>query len=179
MSKIFTSIAVSLDGYLASNSGDVSWLNDSMAKGEDYGFEETMKRTGIFIMGANSYKEMLKSGMAGGREHTYVITTAKNLKKGSHTYLYDGDLIELAEQVKSETEKDIYIWGGGSVITQFIDLNLLDELNIAVIPVLLGDGVPLFGRLNHLKKLRLTECRKFEKSGIALLKYELWIDLTP
>ena len=68
MRKIFTSIAISLDGYIASKSGDVSWLNDAMIQGEDYGFDETMKRTGIFIMGANTYKEMLKSAMAGGKE---------------------------------------------------------------------------------------------------------------
>jgi dihydrofolate reductase len=173
MRKIFTSIAVSLDGYIASKSGDVSWLNDSMAKGEDYGFEETMKRTGIFIMGANSYREMLKSGMAGGKELTYVITKEKDIKKGSHTHFFDGELKELAEKVKSETDKDIYIWGGGSVITQFIDLNLLDELDISLIPVLLGDGVPLFGKFSLLKKLRLTECKRFVKSGIVLLKYEL------
>ena len=173
MRTIFTSIAVSLDGYIAAKSGDQSWLNNSMAKGEDYGFDETMKRTGIFIMGANTYKEMLKSGMAGGKERTYVITKEKNLKKGSRTQFFDGDLKELAEKVKSETDKDIYIWGGGKLITQFIDLNLLDELNIAIIPVLLGDGVPLFGKFSKLKKLTLTECKKFEKSGIAALTYEL------
>ena len=173
MGKIFTSIAVSLDGYIASKSGDVSWLNDSMAQGEDYGFEENMKRTGTFIMGANTYKEMLRSGMAGGKERTYVITKERNLKKGSRTQFFDGDLKELAEKVRSETDKDIYVWGGGDVITQFIDLDLLDELNIAVIPILLGDGVPLFGKFSNLKKLRLTECKKFEKSGIAALKYEL------
>ena len=173
MSKIFTSIAVSLDGYIASKSGDLSWLNDTMVKGEDYGFEETMKRTGLYVMGANSYKEMLKSGMAGGKELTYVITKEKDLKKSPRTHFYDGDLRELAEKVKAETDKDIYIWGGGSVITQFIDLDLLDELNLAMIPVLLGDGAPLFGNLSGLKKLRLIVCEKFEKSGIALLKYEL------
>lgn len=173
MSIIFTSIAVSLDGYIASKSGDVSWLNDSMVQGEDYGFEETMQRTGIFVMGANTYKEMLKSGMAGGKERTYVITREKDLKKGSQTQFYDGDLKELAKKAKTETDQDIYIWGGGDVISQFIDLDLLDELNIAMIPVLLGDGVPLFGKFGKLKKLRLTECQKFEKSGIAVLKYEL------
>lgn len=171
MSEIFTSIAVSLDGYIASRSGDLSWLNDVMVQGEDYGFEETMKRTGIFVMGANTYKEMLKSGMAGGKERTYVITKEKDLRKGSRTELYDGDLKELAERVKSETDKDIYIWGGGDVITQFIDLDLLDELHLAVIPVLLGDGVPLFGKLSKSKKLKLAACKQFEKSGITLLRY--------
>jgi len=152
MSKIFASIAVSLDGYIASKSGDLAWLNKYLAEGDDYGFDGTMKRTGIFIMGANSYKEMLKFGRVGGKERTYVITKEKDLKKGSQTELFGGDLKELAEKVKSETEKDIYIWGGGSVITQFIALDLLDELILAVIPVLLGDGVPRFGKFSQLKK---------------------------
>jgi dihydrofolate reductase len=173
MSTLFTSIAVSLDGYIASRSGDLSWLNESMAQGEEYGFDATMKRTGIFIMGANTYREMLKSGMAGGKERTYVLTKEKNLKKGARTELYDGDLKELAKTVKSETDKDIYIWGGGSVITQFIDLDLLDELDIALLPVLLGEGVPLFGKMDKLKRLKLAECTKFEKSGIVALKYKL------
>jgi dihydrofolate reductase len=173
MGKIFTSIAVSLDGFIASRSGDQAWLNNSMVQEEDYGFDATMKRTGIFIMGANSYREMLKSGMAGGKERTYVITKEKDLKKSARTELYAGDLKELAEKVRSETDKDIYIWGGGNLITQFIDLDLIDELDMAVLPVLLGDGVPLFGRLSKLKKLKLTECTKFAKSGIVILQYKL------
>jgi dihydrofolate reductase len=124
-------------------------------------------------MGATTYREILKSGMAGIKARTYVITREKGLKKGSRTEIYSGDLKELAKKIKSETDKDIYIWGGGNVITQFIELDLLDELNMAVIPVLLGDGVSLFGTISDLKKLRLIECKKLEKSGIVLLKYEL------
>ena len=111
--------------------------------------------------------------MAGGTECICVITKEKDLKNGPKTQFYSGDLKELAYKVKSETDKDIYIWGGGNVITQFIDLNLLDELIIAVIPVLPGDGVSLFGKFSKLKKVTLNECKKFEKSGIVLLKYEL------
>lgn len=173
MGKIFTSMAVSLDGFIASKTGDASWLNNAMARGEDYGFEETMKRTGIFIMGANTYREMLKAGM-GGKDSLpiYVVTRDKDLKKGTQTHLYTGDLKALAEKVKSETDNDIYIWGGGHLITQFIDLDLLDELIMAIIPVVLGDGVPLFGKLNQSRKLELAECKAFEKSGIVSLKYK-------
>jgi len=178
MSTIFTSIAVSLDGFITSKTGDLSWLNNALAKGEDYGFEETLQRTGIYIMGANSYREMLNFGGAGGKDKTptYVVTRETDLKKGTQTHFYNGDLNDLAEKVKSETHKDIYIWGGGNLITQFIDLNLLDELNMAVIPVLLGDGVPLFGKINKTKKLELSEFTKFEKSGIVLLKYKFLSD---
>jgi dihydrofolate reductase len=173
MSLVFTSIAVSLDGFIASKSGDQSWLNGAMAKGEDYGFEATLKRAGVFLIGANTYREMLKSGMAGGRSGppVYVVTRAKDLKPGKGVHFYEGDLKQLVEEAKSGTEKDIYVWGGGDLITQFIDRDLLDELQVAVLPVLLGDGVPLFGKIDKLKKLELAASETFEKSGIVILKY--------
>lgn len=54
MSRVFGGMAASLDGYIASENGDLSWLNDAMAKDEDYGFEATERRTGAYIMGANT-----------------------------------------------------------------------------------------------------------------------------
>lgn len=160
---------------MTSKSGDLSWLNNAMAEGEDYGFGKIMERTGIFIVGANTYKQMLEQGMAGinNMGPTYVVTREKDLKKGNQTYLYDGDLKKLAEKTKSESDKDICVWGGGNLITQFIDLNLLDELSVSIIPVLLGGGVPLFRELAKPSELMLTDCERFEKSGIVILKYKL------
>lgn len=165
-------MAMCFDGYIASKTKDLSWLNSAMVQGEDYGFKETMKRTGVYIMGTNTYKEMLKSGMAGGNDTvpTYVITSEKNLKKGTQIHLYEGNLKELVAKIKSETDRDICIWGGGNLVTQFIDLDLLDELNISIIPVLLGEGTPLFGKIGEWKKLKLAGCKQF-KSGIVLLNY--------
>jgi dihydrofolate reductase len=178
MTTVFASLAVSLDGFIASKTGDLAWLNDALAKGEDYGFEETTHRTGAYIMGANSYREMLKFGMAGGKSKppTYVVTHEKGFKESPQTHFYDGDLTALVEKVKSETKKDIYVWGGGNLITQLVDRDLLDELDLAVIPVLLGGGVPLFGVIRKAKKLELCECKRFEKSGILLLKYKILSD---
>jgi dihydrofolate reductase len=174
MGKVFGGMATSLDGFIASRSGDLSWLNDAMAPGEDYGFAETERRTGAYIIGANTYREMVKMGAAGGgRTPTYVVTHRSDLKKrGRHVTLYSGDLRELVKRIKAETDKDICVLGGANLLTQFIDLDLLDELGISIIPVLLGDRVPLFGRLALSKKLKLVECKQF-KSGIMLLNYTL------
>jgi dihydrofolate reductase len=173
MNKVFGGMAASLDGYIASKDGDMSWLNNSMAKGEDYGFAETIKRTGIYIIGANTYRGMLGSGMAGGKDMTptYVITHDQDLKKGSQTQLYSGDLTTLAKKAKSETDKDICIFGGGNILTQFIELNLVDEITISIVPVLLGDGTPFFGKMHVFKKLKLSECKEY-KSGIVTLTYK-------
>ncbi len=171
MSKVFSSMAVSLDGYITSKDGDISWINDAVAQGEDYGFEEMMKRTGAYIMGANTYKEMMKMGNK-DTNLTYVVTHKKDIKRGPRTHLFSGDLIRLVAEVKSQTDKDIYLFGGGDLLTQFIDLDLLDELDLGIIPVILGDGVPLFRKTKQAKKLSLVSSKQF-KSGMILLRYTM------
>ncbi|MHB1133355.1 MAG: dihydrofolate reductase family protein [Chloroflexota bacterium] len=173
MSKVFGGMAASLDGYIATKDGDLSWLNNAMSPDEDYKFSETAKRTGAYVMGANTYREIAASGVSAGGDKTptYVVTHEQVPKRprGNITF-YAGDLRELVRRIKSETEKDICLWGGGNLVTQFVDLDLVDELGVSIIPVLLGDGVPFFGRIAKRKKLRLIECKQFP-SGIVLLNY--------
>ena len=172
MTKTFCSIAASLDGYIGARDGDLSWLNDAMAHGEDYGFAETIERTGVYIMGANTYRDT--AGMSGGGDTTptYVVTHQNTLATSSkHVVPYRGDLRALADEARRKTDKDVYLFGGGNLLTQFIELDLLDELILGTVPVLLGDGVPLFGTLTARKKLTLVSCKHYP-SGIVLSRYE-------
>ena len=166
-------MAMSLDGYIARKNGDTSWLNNAMSPAEDYGFEDFMKKIGAYILGANTHREITKSGMAGGDNNvpTYVVTHQKDLKVGKNTYLYSGDLTELVKKIKAETEKDIWLFGGGDLTTQFINLNLVDELAIAIVPVLIGGDVPFFGNVVDQKNLVLLESKTYEKSGMVALTY--------
>lgn len=170
---MFFSMAVSLDGYIASKDGDMAWLNNSMSRNEDCGFSETMKRTGAYIMRANTYRESVSSGMGGGdTTKSYVVThDAQSDKTSKSVEFYSGDLSELVKKAKGETDKDICLFEGADIINQFIDEDLVDELGIAVVPVLLGDGVPLHRKLKAFKKLKPVECKKFD-SGIVIVKYE-------
>jgi dihydrofolate reductase len=173
MGKVVASMAMSLDGYIARTNGDTSWLNNAMSPGEDYGFEEFMSRIGAYILGANTYREITKSGMSGGDNQapTYVVSHQQDLKVGKNTYLYSGDLTELVKKIKAETEKDIWLFGGGNLTTQFINLNLVDELGIAIVPVLIGGDVPFFDNVVEQKNLILLESKTFEKSGMIALRY--------
>jgi dihydrofolate reductase len=173
MGKVIASMAMSLDGYIAKANGDASWLNNAMSPGEDYGFEEFMSRIGAYILGANTFREITKSGAMGGDDTvpTYVVSHQKDLKVGKNTYLYSGDLTELVKKVKTETEKDIWLFGGGNLTTQFIDLDLVDELAIAIVPVLIGGDVPFFDKVVEQKNLVLLESKAFEKSGMISLRY--------
>jgi dihydrofolate reductase len=174
MGKVFGGMAASLDGYIASKDGDLSWLNQAMSADEDYGFVASMERSGAYIIGANTFREMMNSGMSGSdMTKTYVVTHQSSLGEvGTNVSLYSGDLRLLVEKIKAETDKDICLYGGASLVTQFIELDLVDELGISIIPVLLGDGVPFFGNLSNWKRLTLFECKPY-KSGIVLLNYRL------
>jgi dihydrofolate reductase len=173
MGKVVVSMAMSLDGYIAKRNGDTSWLNNAMSPGEDYGFENFMSRIGAYIIGANTHREITKSGVVGGDDKvpTYVVSHQKDLKIGKNTHLYSGDLTELVKKIKAETEKDIWLFGGGDLTTQFINLNLVDELSIAIIPILIGGDVPFFGNVVEHKDLILLENKAYEKSGMVALTY--------
>lgn len=174
MGKIFCGMAMSLDGYISSSNGDLSWLNKAMKRGEDYGFAEMMGRTGSYIMGANTYRESMQyAGSGGDKTKTYIVTHDENMEKtGDNVEFFNGDLKELAERAKAETDKDVYLYGGSNLVHQFINEDLVDELNISVIPILLGGGVSFFGKTEEWKKLKLRECKEFE-SGIVILRYEV------
>lgn len=150
----------------------MAWLNDSMRRDEDYGLTETMTRAGAYILGAKTFRE--SAGMIGGgtqKPPTYVVTHAPPEDAPQGVTFYSGDLRQLVERAKAETDKDVHVFGGGDVVTQLIAADALDELTLALVPVLLGDGVRLFGSLGEWTRLRLRDCRSFA-SGIVLLEYE-------
>jgi dihydrofolate reductase len=172
MATVFAGMAASLDGFVRSASGDLSWLNDAMAPDEDYGFAQTEARTGAYVIGANTFREMGRS--AGGGVPTYVVTHDAALARGRHVRPYAGDLTQLIPTVRSEIDpgKDICVFGGGQLVTQLLELGLIDELGVSVIPVVLGTGVRFFGTTTSSTKLELMECRSFP-SGIVLLNYRI------
>jgi dihydrofolate reductase len=172
VTTVFAGMAASLDGFIQSASGDLSWLNDALAPDEDYGFAATEARTGAYVIGARTYREM--GGAAGGAVPTYVVTHDATLATGRNVRPYSGDLAQLIDTVRAEIDpgKDICVFGGGRLVTQLLELGLIDELGVSVIPVVLGSGVPFFGAMGSSTKLELIECRPFP-SGIVALNYRI------
>jgi dihydrofolate reductase len=111
---------------------------------------------------------------AGGGVPTYVVTHDAALAGGRNVRPYAGDLTQLIDTVRAEIDpdKDVCVFGGGQLVTQLLELGLIDQLGLAVIPVVLGGGVPFFGAMASSTKLELEECRPFP-SGIVLLNYRV------
>lgn len=145
-------IAVSLDGYIAGENGDIDWLekfNDP--SGEDYGYSEFIKGIDAVVIGRNTYEKVLSFNAWPYTKKVFVLSsTIKTLpesikEKAAVLSMPPGELIKYLSGQRIES---IYL-DGGKTIQRFIKENLVDELIITTIPVLLGAGIPLFGYTKH------------------------------
>ncbi len=169
--KVFLYIAMSLDGFIARKDDDVSWL-DPYQVGEEYGYSDFIKTVGTVIMGARTYTQSLEhpERLFKGLK-TYVLSNQSfPIVAGTDVEFYRGDLGELIEKIKKENNKNIYIVGGGQVVSSFLNSNLIDELLVFVVPILLSEGIPLFSALNKEIDLRFIEAIPY-KTGIVQLHY--------
>ncbi|PWT94987.1 MAG: dihydrofolate reductase [Bacteroidetes bacterium] len=171
MGKIILHIATSIDGFIADEQGGVSWLDDYMKDGEDYGMGAFFKSVDKCIMGSKSYEFMLSFNywypdMAG-----YIFTT-RNLKKmeGAEINFCQGDPARLVEKLRSN-KKDIWLVGGTSLITPFINENLLDEMVITIVPKILGKGLPLFQNIDKQKVPTLIASKAYP-DGVVQVSYQ-------
>jgi len=173
MAKVIVYIAASLDGFIADRDGGVGWLDDidpSEADG-DFGYVEFYDAVGSLIMGRATYDQVLTFGAwpYPGRP-TYVF--ASNPPTGNHpnVELVSGDLKGFVDGLKMRSEQNIWLVGGGKLIASFRSQSLIDEYIITIIPVLLGDGIPMFPGNQTPGELRLVDVKWFN-SGLAQLKY--------
>jgi dihydrofolate reductase len=172
MSRVIVYIATSLDGFIARRDDDISWLDPFHAGGEDYGYADFMKSIGTAVMGGRTYEqsrahpERLLNGVK-----TYIITR-RSLPPapGIDTELWHGPFTGLVKKIRQESEDDVYIVGGGQVISGFLDEGLIDEICQFIVPVILKEGIPLYTGLKREISLQLIKAVPY-RSGIVQLRY--------
>lgn len=172
MRKVILYIATSLDGYIACEDGDISWLSMVEVPGEDYGYGEFIKTVDTVIMGRKTYDKILSFGIEFPHrdKECYVITRQQKPPDGSITF-YNGDMSELIKKLKEKGGKDIFIDGGAQVVNELMRLDLIDEYIISVIPVFLGSGIRLFESGRPQMSLQLMSSKHFS-SGLVQISYE-------
>lgn len=166
-------IAATLDGYIAQPNDDLSFLKVVEKEGEDYGYSEFTKTIDTIILGRRTYDWVLReigpSHYDNGERDVYVITRTERPATGRTTF-YTGNLTELVQQLKSGTGKNIYCDGGSEIIDELLKDDLVDELVISVIPILVGNGTPLFKAGRPEQLLELISAKTFD-TGLIQLHY--------
>ncbi|MGD8782600.1 MAG: dihydrofolate reductase family protein [Ignavibacteria bacterium] len=167
MKKIILNIAVSLDGYIAGPNREIDWLFTD----QDYGFTEFYNSVDKIIMGRKSYDKCLEfdEWYYKGKD-CYVITSSKSYTDNDKVKFVNTDLESFVNKVKNESVKDIWLLGGGMLISSFLDLDLIDEMILSIHPVLLGKGIPLVQNLRTPKNFITKSVKTFE-TGLVQIAY--------
>ena len=170
MRKLILSVAVSLDGFIEGPNGEYDWC----VMDKDYKLNDFFKRLDTIFVGRKTYEMSLQMG--GGppgfpKFKEYVFSTTLGKVKDGAT-LISGDIKNHVEKIKKEKGKDIWLFGGASLTTSLMNLGLVDELSLAVYPILLGGGKPLFNNIKQRIKLKLVDTKTYS-TGLVSLTYSL------
>jgi dihydrofolate reductase len=178
MSKVKLYIAISLDGKIAKPGDDVSWLDEIPNPDQsDYGYYAFYDRIQTVIMGNATYKFVQNMGIEypyKGKT-SYVVTRDTSLTDNEEVQFVSGTaIIDLVQSFKNKGagEGDVWVVGGGQLNTLMLNANLIDELMIYVMPIVIGEGIPLFGKGLDQKMLTLKSSQVF-KSGVTELIYNI------
>ncbi len=174
MGDVVLYIAASLDGLIARSDGDISWLDKYQGGKEDYGYANFYKNVGASIMGANTYEKALTlSDGIDKNMPTYVVTHRKlQTMADADVTFYSGNLADLLDKITKRTKKNIWLVGGGQLTQSFLKENLLDKIILSTIPIILGEGIPLFGNIKKEINCVLTGTKSYG-SGIVQTHYDL------
>ena len=172
MTKVILYIAASLDGFIARSDGDISWLDRYQSGTEDYGYADFYKKIGACIMGSKTYERALTlKGGIDNKMPTYVVTSRQlPVPPGADITFYSGDLPQLLEMIRKKTRKDIWLVGGGQLARSFFKERLIDDIILSVIPLIMGEGISLFGSVQQEIDLNLAKSISYS-SGIVQIHY--------
>ena len=173
--KVILYIAMSLDGYIADQNDGLGFLSKVEAAGEDYGYSAFVQTVDTIIWGRKTYDKVLSFGIdfPYSDKKCYVWSHSRTGQDDNVTY-YNGALKDLVAGLKQLPGKDIYCDGGGEVVSEMLEHQLIDQLIISVIPHLLGSGVRLFRDGRPEQNLKLVNSIAYP-SGLV----QLWYDAVP
>ena len=176
--KIITYIATSVDGYIARPDGDVEWLNRRPRA--DYGMKRFYATIDTILLGRKTYDWALayfakigkKEGMFDTKVIHYVFTRKPPEHAPAGVEFVSEPVKAFLQRLRSKPGKHIWMMGGGELIASFLDAGEIDEFDIHVIPVFIGEGIPLVAPRHRDIALRLRSSRKYP-DGVVRIHYEV------
>lgn len=174
MKKIKLYIAVSLDGYIATSDGGVEWLHQfQISVNEDYGYKELYQSINTVLMGGRTYRDIIGFGCEWSYKDkvTYIVSRNEvNLTPTENVHFITNHIIDNVQRLKEQEGKDIWLVGGGELVSMLINADLIDEMQLCYLPIVLGQGISLFPNKPKETIWKLLGSRSFD-SGAILISY--------
>lgn len=179
MRKIIVHIATSADGFIARKDGGIDWLDRPTPKGVDYGLAAFYKSIDTILYGRKTYDVAVKFVEDGiqiphdDRVRNYVFSRRRLPKKILPGFEFVKEPIKkFTKRLRAQKGKNIWMMGGGGLIASFLDAGEIDEFVISVIPVFIGEGIPLIAPRHRTVPLKLLSTKKFS-DGVVALHYKV------
>jgi len=176
--KVSTFVATSLDGFIARKDGGIDWLSPShvtIPQEEDCGFVDFMNSVDAVVMGRNTFEQVLTFDKWVYGEAPLRVASSRSVKIPPHLQRTVSSSqkqpSELLARFLREGKKHIYV-DGGLTIRSFLREDLLDELTITIVPIVLGEGKPLFAAIGKDVLLEHVATKTFD-FGYVQLKYRV------
>lgn len=156
--KVVLYVAMSLDGYIARLDGAIDWLLEVEGDGGDNGYGAFYQTVGTVVMGRKTYEEILTLS----EEFLYVgkpcyILSRSEQPPAPHVMFTSESVETLIPKLKEEADGDVWIVGGGQIVQACLEKGLIDEIEIAITPNILGEGIPLFPQGTVESKFHLVK----------------------
>jgi dihydrofolate reductase len=181
-SHVTIHMATSLDGFIARRDGRVDWMetSDEFVDGDTMSpdfVESVLKTIDCYVMGSRTYETALRFEAKGlgwpyGNKPTFVLTSRDLPRTRAAVEFYSGDLAKFVNEQLRPRFRSIWFVGGGAVSGECLRLGLADRVRYSILPVLIGDGIPFFEKLEKDVALHLTEVKAY-KSGLVGLCYQV------
>jgi dihydrofolate reductase len=172
MPEVVYYVACSLDGYIATSDGGVDWLEPFQAGGEDYGFAEFYSSVDALVMGSRTYEFALEHGPWQAPDKPSWVFTSRGLPIAHPSVtLTSEDPAAVIESIGARELKRIWLMGGGQLAASFRARGLISRYIVAIVPVILGEGIPTIAATSRQDSLRLIEVKPYP-NGLVQLSYE-------
>jgi dihydrofolate reductase len=162
---------MSLDGYIAGPSGEYDWI----VMDPDIDFSGYMKQFDTFLIGRKTFEVMQRMGSdAPATPGIQNVVFSRTLKQAAYPHvIVSDDAVRFVTEWRTKPGKDIAVFGGGELFRSLLSADLVDRVEMSLIPVLLGGGIPMLPAPAPRTVLKLRKQRLYDKTGTIILEYEI------
>jgi dihydrofolate reductase len=168
MRRVRYCVAMSLDAYIADSKGGADWIIHD----PDIDFADTFNQFDTFLIGRHTFESMVRAGRSSvpGMK-IYVFSRTLQSAEYPHVTIVANQPEKVVQALRAEPGKDIWLFGGGALFASLLSAGLVDTVEVSIVPVLLGGGIPFLPPSPQLTRLRLTDHKIYKNSGIISLRY--------
>ena len=172
--KIIVNVATSADGYVARPDGDLDWLTERPAPKGFYGLPEFERFTDAKILGRKTFDWSMQMGARYSADAVHYVFSRRPAPASvpAGVQFVSEPIAAFAERLRKQAGKNVWMMGGGEIIASFLDAGAIDEFILTVVPIFIGEGIPLLAPRHREVPLRLLGVQQFP-DGVVQLHYEV------